>query len=76
MHYWFLWGGGLDAKCNLPLAFSFSPLLILENENVTTMNKYIDEIPRCECKAYMNYYNEIEKGKFKCFLCNSLSYLG
>lgn len=34
------------------------------------VEKSIDNIPRCaSCRAYMNYYNEVKKNSFVCFLC-------
>ena len=64
-------------SCSLPVGFSFSPMLALENEHAVVMDKNIDIVPRCGiCRAYMNCYNTIEKGKFICFVCSSANYIG
>lgn len=50
----------------MPLSFVIPPVAY----DMDPIEISIDKIPRCgSCRAYMNYYNELMKNSFKCFLC-------
>jgi hypothetical protein len=49
-----------------PLSCFFSPV----NQDLEYVERSGDKIPKCgSCRAYMNYYNEVDKRRYKCFLC-------
>lgn len=56
----------LNSRFKLPLSIYIPPV----SYEMDPIERTLDKIPRCgSCRAYMNYYNEILKKGFKCFLC-------